>query len=150
MVELKDKDIEILGWKGIVPHLTLRIYYEVEKSKQREEALKLKKIILEWQEFYNSAEIDLKTWYKQIKELKEKAEKLPKVETKLKMMEISFEQTNNSRNDLIKQLGEQELLNETLQNEIKCLKVKADDWSEMNKETLKYRKKLEELLKVKK
>ena len=30
------------------------------------------------------------------------------------MMEISFEQINNSRNDMIKQLTEQELLNEKL------------------------------------
>lgn len=30
------------------------------------------------------------------------------------MMEISFEQVNNSRNDLIKQLAEQELINEKL------------------------------------
>lgn len=29
-----------------------------------------------------------------------------KLKTKLKMMEISFEQINNSRNDLIKQLTE--------------------------------------------
>ena len=37
-----------------------------------------------------------------------------KLKSKLKMMEISFEQINNSRNDLIKQLGDQELLNEKL------------------------------------
>jgi arsenate reductase-like glutaredoxin family protein len=37
-----------------------------------------------------------------------------KLKSKLKMMEISFEQINNSRNDLIKQLGEQELLSEKL------------------------------------
>lgn len=30
------------------------------------------------------------------------------------MMEISFEQVNNSRNDLIKQLTDQELINEKL------------------------------------
>ena len=40
--------------------------------------------------------------------------KLLKTESKLKMMEISFEQINNSRNDMIKQLTEQELLNEKL------------------------------------
>ncbi len=71
---------------------------------------------------------------------------IEKLQSQKKMLEISFEQTNNSRNDLIKQLGEQELLNETLQNEIKCLKVKADDWSEMNKEALKFRKLWEEKL----
>jgi hypothetical protein len=32
-----------------------------------------------------------------------------KLESKLKMMEIAFEQINNSRNDLIKQLSECEL-----------------------------------------
>ncbi len=37
-----------------------------------------------------------------------------KLESKLKMMEISFEQINNSRNDLIKQLGEQEIINQKL------------------------------------
>jgi len=37
-----------------------------------------------------------------------------KLESKLKMMEISFEQINNSRNDLIKQLADQELVNERL------------------------------------
>lgn len=39
---------------------------------------------------------------------------LTKTESRLKMMEISFEQINNSRNDLIKQLSEQEILNEKL------------------------------------
>ncbi len=37
-----------------------------------------------------------------------------KLESKLKMMEISFEQINNSRNDLIKQLAEKEIINEIL------------------------------------
>lgn len=37
-----------------------------------------------------------------------------KLESKLKMMEISFELINNNRNDLIKQLAEQEQLNEKL------------------------------------
>ena len=37
-----------------------------------------------------------------------------KLKSKLKMMEISFEQINNSRNDLIKQLAEQEIINEKL------------------------------------
>lgn len=39
-------------------------------------------------------------------------DELQKTKSRLKMMEISFEQINNSRNDLIKQLGEQELINE--------------------------------------
>ena len=43
---------------------------------------------------------------------------LSKTESKLKMMEISFEQINNSRNDLIKQLTEQELLNEKILQKI--------------------------------
>jgi len=33
-------------------------------------------------------------------------ENCEKLESKLKMMEIAFEQINNSRNDLIKQLAE--------------------------------------------
>ena len=37
-----------------------------------------------------------------------------KLKSKLKMMEISFELLTISRNDLIKQLAEQELLNEKL------------------------------------
>jgi len=36
-------------------------------------------------------------------------ENCKKLESKLKMMEIAFEQINNSRNDLIKQLAECEL-----------------------------------------
>ena len=40
--------------------------------------------------------------------------KIEKLEMKLKMMEIAFEQINNSRNDLLRQLAECELkLNET-------------------------------------
>lgn len=46
-----------------------------------------------------------------------------KLKSKLKMMEISFEQINNSRNDLINQLAEQELLNETLILKIKKLEA---------------------------
>lgn len=41
-----------------------------------------------------------------------------KLKSKLKMMEISFEQINNSRNDLIRQLAEQERLNEKLLMEL--------------------------------
>ncbi len=44
---------------------------------------------------------------------------LLKTESKLKMIEISFEQINNSRNDLIKQLTEQELLNQKIVEEQK-------------------------------
>lgn len=40
--------------------------------------------------------------------------KVPKLELKLKMMEISFEQINNSRNNLIKQLADCEILNKEL------------------------------------
>jgi len=42
-----------------------------------------------------------------------------KLESRLKMMEISFEQINNSRNDLIKQLAEQEIVNEKLLDMLK-------------------------------
>jgi len=42
-----------------------------------------------------------------------------KLQTRLKMIEISFEQINNSRNDLLKQLAEQELLNEKLLDNLK-------------------------------
>jgi len=43
---------------------------------------------------------------------------LTKTKVKLKMMEISFEQVNNSRNDLIQQLAEQEMINEKLLTEL--------------------------------
>lgn len=46
---------------------------------------------------------------------------IDKLKSKLKMMEISFEQINNSRNNLIKQLGEQEILNEKLLKKIERL-----------------------------
>jgi len=42
-------------------------------------------------------------------------EKCEKLELKLKMMEIAFEQINNSRNDLLRQLAELEL---SLKNQI--------------------------------
>ncbi|GEM_PF-6486972 len=41
-----------------------------------------------------------------------------KLKSKLKMMEISFELINKSRNDLIKQLAEQEIINEKLLKEL--------------------------------
>jgi len=41
-----------------------------------------------------------------------------KLKSKLKMMEISFELVNKSRNDLIKQLTEQEIINEKLLKEL--------------------------------
>ncbi len=41
-----------------------------------------------------------------------------KLKSKLKMMEISFELINKSRNDLIKQLTEQEIINEKLLKEL--------------------------------
>ncbi len=59
---------------------------------------------------------------KPILKWQEQSKKLPKTESKLKQMEISFEQINNSRNDLIRQLGEQEQLNEKLEQEIEKLK----------------------------
>lgn len=43
---------------------------------------------------------------------------IEKLKSKLKMMEISFDLINKSRNDLIKQLAEQELLNEKLLKEL--------------------------------
>jgi len=43
---------------------------------------------------------------------------LEKTKSKLKMMEISFEQINNSRNDLIKQLAEQEAITEQITNSV--------------------------------
>ena len=55
-------------------------------------------------------------------------DKIQKLESKLKMTEISFEQINNSRNDLIKQLAECEMLNESFkekQEEIKKLTFHA-------------------------
>ena len=82
LTDLKPEDIEILGWKGIVPHLTCRIYYEVEKPKQKKEAEQLKKQILEWEEFYNSShmEMDEEDYLteEEIEELKKKAEKWDK------------------------------------------------------------------------
>jgi len=54
---------------------------------------------------HNNRFIDQHCQYKKV---------LIKTLLKLKMMEISFEQVNNSRNDLIKQLTEQELINEKL------------------------------------
>ena len=50
--------------------------------------------------------------------MSEECENCAKLKSKLKMMEISFEQINNSRNDLIRQLAEQELLNEKLQEKL--------------------------------
>jgi len=44
---------------------------------------------------------------------------LLKTIVKLKMMEISFEQINNSRNDMIKQLAEQEIINNKLLENMK-------------------------------
>lgn len=49
-------------------------------------------------------------------------DKLEKLELKLKMMEISFEQINNSRNDLIQQLADCEMLNEELEGKLQKLK----------------------------
>jgi len=45
-------------------------------------------------------------------------DKIQKLESKLKMTEISFEQINNSRNDLIKQLADCEMLNKRLKKDL--------------------------------
>ena len=49
-----------------------------------------------------------------------------KLKSKLKMMEISFEQINNSRNDLIKQLADSEMSNEPLKAKLQKLKEILD------------------------
>ena len=54
-----------------------------------------------------------------------------KLLSKLKMMEISFEQINNSRNDLIKQLAEQEKLNEEWQPIVHGVKKRLEDLERM-------------------
>lgn len=53
-------------------------------------------------------------------------EEIAKLKSKLKMMEISFEQINNSRNDLIEQLREQELLNEKWQPIVKSVRKRLN------------------------
>jgi len=59
--------------------------------------------------------------------------KMEKLESKLKMMEISFEQINNSRNDLIQQLADCELLNkkqkEKLQKLERILDIDTVGWA---------------------
>ena len=51
---------------------------------------------------------------------------MDKLESKLKMMEITFEQINNSRNDLIKQLASSEMSNEKLEAKLQKLKEILD------------------------
>lgn len=51
---------------------------------------------------------------------------MDKFESKLKMMEISFEQINNSRNDLIQQLTDCEMLNKKQEKKLKKLKEILD------------------------
>ncbi len=51
---------------------------------------------------------------------------LQKIKLKLKMMEISFEQINNSRNDMIKQLAEQEIINEKNQKLEQLIKKRIE------------------------
>lgn len=46
---------------------------------------------------------------------------LEKTKLKLKMMEISFEQINDSRNDMIKQLAKQEIISENNQRKVRDL-----------------------------
>ena len=57
---------------------------------------------------------------------------LEKTKLKLKMMEISFEQINNSRNDMIKQLAEQEIINEHNESKVKNLLrvIRALEWEQ--------------------
>jgi len=56
-----------------------------------------------------------------------------KLELKLKMMEISFEQINNSRNDMIEQLAKNEKLNEILEKKLEkldqILNITSVGWS---------------------
>ena len=59
--------------------------------------------------------------------------KMDKLESKLKMMEIAFEQINNSRNDLIQQLADCEMLNKKqekkLQKLVDILNIDCVGWS---------------------
>ena len=59
--------------------------------------------------------------------------KVPKLESKLKMMEISFEQINNSRNDLIKELADCEMLNKQFKEKVEKIEKY---YSRMKKEHL--------------
>jgi len=56
-----------------------------------------------------------------------------KLELKLKMMEISFEQINNSRNDMIEQLAKNEKLNKILEKKLEkleqILNITSVGWS---------------------
>lgn len=54
--------------------------------------------------------------------------KVPKLESKLKMMEISFEQINNSRNDLIKELADCEMLNKQFKEKVEKIDELTNDW----------------------
>lgn len=54
--------------------------------------------------------------------LKENKQLKEKYESKLKMMEISFEQINNSRNDMIKQLSNVELQYDNLKEKLEKIK----------------------------
>ena len=49
-----------------------------------------------------------KTYKKLSSENRQQYDQIQKLKMKLKMMEISFEQINNSRNDLMRQLAEAE------------------------------------------
>jgi len=52
--------------------------------------------------------------------------RIDKLEMKLKMMEISFEQTNNSRNDLLRQLAITELRHDEVQFVLGLIKKELD------------------------
>ncbi len=53
-----------------------------------------------------------------MKSIFRKMNEIEKLKSKLKMMEISFDLINKSRNDLIKQLADQEIINEKLLKEL--------------------------------
>ncbi len=53
-----------------------------------------------------------------MKSIFRKKNEIEKLKSKLKMMEISFDLINKSRNDLIKQLADQEIINEKLLKEL--------------------------------
>ena len=62
---------------------------------------------------------ETRTISKKIQKEIRKMNEVEKLKSKLKMMEISFELINKSRNDLIKQLADQEIINEKLLKELK-------------------------------
>lgn len=55
-------------------------------------------------------------------------DELAKTKSRLKMIEISFEQINNSRNDLIRQLTEREL---NINNKLRVLDIALDRFRQL-------------------